>query len=293
VLLHVVSLNAGPLSALLNLLIALPAAYVHMACGGWAGTGVILVATGGIFGYSGLTALLGYLLQFGLGSFLLPFWLRRGHPWDRAVIMAALVVVAVSVASLTAYTAWEGKQLGPVVDSYIQQEIDTAISLTQQAKLPADQLGEVEAVIKQMGEFLKVAFPALGFLVITAVLLLQVFMLATLSRGRYAWTQRPFQFWKAPELLIWVLITGGFAFFLGKGAVQTIGINLLIILLPIYFLQGLAVVSHFFWRRGVPPAFRTFGYLLLTLLNPFPLIVTGIGVFDLWADFRKPKVKKT
>ena len=31
------------------------------------------------------------------------------------------------------------------------------------------------------------------------------------------------------------------------------------------------------------------GYLLVTLVNPLPLMVTGLGVFDLWADFRKPK----
>ena len=293
VLLHLAGLYAGPFSAIFNLLIALPAAFVHMVCGAWIGAGAIVIAAGGIFANNGLSPMLGYLLQFGLGSFLLPFLLRRRFSWDRAVIATAAFVIAISVGSLAAYTAWEGKQLGPVIDSYIQQEVDTATHLTQQAKLPADQMDEVKSMIGQMGAFLKIAYPSLGFLVIAGILLLQVVMLAALSRGRYVWDQRPFQFWKAPELLIWALIIGGFAFFLGTGITRTLGVNLLIALLPIYFLQGLAVVSHFFWRRRVPPAFRTFGYLLLTLLNPFPLIVTGIGIFDLWADFRKPKVKKT
>jgi hypothetical protein len=38
---------------------------------------------------------------------------------------------------------------------------------------------------------------------------------------------------------------------------------------------------------------RGLGYLLLLVINPFQLLVAGIGVFDLWVDFRKPRIKKT
>jgi uncharacterized protein YybS (DUF2232 family) len=63
----------------------------------------------------------------------------------------------------------------------------------------------------------------------------------------------------------------------------------LVILLPVYFLQGLAVIDCFFRRKSFSPVIRTIGYLLVTLVNPLPMLVTGIGVFDMWADFRKPR----
>jgi uncharacterized protein YybS (DUF2232 family) len=73
------------------------------------------------------------------------------------------------------------------------------------------------------------------------------------------------------------------------GRIGTFALNLLVILLPVYFLQGLAVIDCFFRRKAFSPVFRVIGYLLVTLVNPLPIVVTGVGVFDLWADFRKPK----
>jgi uncharacterized protein YybS (DUF2232 family) len=96
--------------------------------------------------------------------------------------------------------------------------------------------------------------------------------------------------WRAPELLIWALIATGFAAVLSVGVVQTVALNLLVVLLPVYFLQGLAVAEHFFTRKGLPPLWRGLSYLLLLLLNPLPMIVTGVGIFDLWADFRKKRI---
>ena len=75
------------------------------------------------------------------------------------------------------------------------------------------------------------------------------------------------------------------------GMVNTL--NLLVVLLPIYLLQGLAVLDCIFRRKAWPPFLRGLCYLLAVVVNPLPMILTGIGVFDLWIDFRKPRVKTT
>ena len=54
----------------------------------------------------------------------------------------------------------------------------------------------------------------------------------------------------------------------------------------------MAVVAAWMLRRGIPPFVRGLIYVLTLLLNPLPVIVTGVGIFDLWADFRKPRPKK-
>ena len=59
----------------------------------------------------------------------------------------------------------------------------------------------------------------------------------------------------------------------------------------LYFLQGLAVVSSFLQRKKYPPAIKGLIYLLVFILNPLPMIITGVGVFDLWIDFRRPRNK--
>jgi uncharacterized protein YybS (DUF2232 family) len=70
-----------------------------------------------------------------------------------------------------------------------------------------------------------------------------------------------------------------------------IGRNLLAVLLPLYFLQGLSVVSSFLQRKTYPPVLKGMIYLMVFILNPLPLIITGVGVFDLWVDFRRPRKK--
>ena len=284
---------AGPFGLFLNLLLPLPTAYVVMCCGLGAGFGTVVLIAGGLF-FGGDPAAMGsYLLQFGLGSLLLPGLLRRRIAWDRAAALTVLTVALVSAASVSAYAAWKGTSLHGLVDGYIKSEINQALEMYRSAKLPAEQIKEFQKLAEATGAFLLRAYPSLAVVVTGAVQMLTLLLLSGFSRGRYLIPGPEFRQWRSNELLVWPLIAGGFGGIFGSGTVQTVAINLLTILLPIYFLQGLAVVSYYFSRRGIAPFVRLVGYLLLTVLNPLPLIVTGIGVFDLWADFRKPRIKKT
>jgi len=157
------------------------------------------------------------------------------------------------------------------------------------ADLPAAQKREVGLAIENMASFLEKAYPGIAITVSGLMVVGLVFMLSLLARGRYTVPGRAFPEWKSPEWLVWILITAGFLVAFVEGIAGTFALNLLVILLPVYFLQGLAVIDCFFRRKAFSPIIRTVGYLLVTLVNPLPMVVTGIGVFDLWADFRKPK----
>jgi uncharacterized protein YybS (DUF2232 family) len=144
-----------------------------------------------------------------------------------------------------------------------------------------------------MAAFLQKAYPGIVLTVAGLMVLGLVLLLSLLARGRYTLPGRPFPEWKAPEQLVWLLILSGFMVAFAEGTVATVALNLLVVLLPVYFLQGLAVIDCFFRRKAFSPVIRTIGYLLVTLVNPLPMLVTGIGVFDLWADFRKPREPET
>ncbi len=284
---------AGPAGLFLNLLLPLPVAFVVMRCGLAVGGGAVALACLGLWGGGDPAAVGSYLLQFGLGSLLLPGLLRRGIAWNRAVMWTVLGVVAATAATLAGYAAWQGTSLHILVDGYVKSELDQAMKIYSSANLPPDQLAEFSALAKRTGAFLLRAYPGLAVVVSGLLQMLTLLLLSALSRGRYLIPGPGFRQWRANELLIWPLIAAGFGLAFGRGLVATVALNLLTVLLPIYFLQGLAVVSYFFARKGISPLLRAVGYLLITVLNPLPLIVTGIGVFDLWADFRKPRIKKT
>lgn len=282
----------GPAGIFVNLSVPLPAAYVFMRSGLLAGGGIVAATSAILFVGGDAGGCAGYLLQFGLPSLLLPLLLRRGWGWDRAVAGTLLVLVAAAALAIGGYAASRGLPIGEMVGTYIQGEVDSALAVYRQADLPAEQLEELRVVLGQLADFLVKAWPSLAVVATGAVLLLMVLMLSALAAGRYVVPGPPFRLWKAPELLIWPLILAGFAVLFADGLLQLVALNLLAVLLPLYFLQGLAVVTYFFQKRGLSPFLRGLGYLLVAVLNPLPLIVTGVGVFDLWADFRKPRIKK-
>ena len=256
-----------------------------MGCGAVILAAAVLLATGDLAG------VLAYLLQFGLASMALPYLLRRNWPWDRAVAGTLVLLIAVGGIALTAYSSARGLPIAELVGQYVDSEVESALAIYQQANLPEEQQEELQETIRRMADFLVRAWPALMTVATAVVLLMNVLILSALSRGRYEVPGGHFRSWKAPELLVWPLILAGFGMVYAQGLAERVSLNVLTLLLPLYFLQGLAVVTHYFQKRGIPLFFRGLGYLLVTVLNPLPLMVVAVGVFDLWADFRNPKIK--
>ena len=282
----------GPAGTFVYPFIPFPAAYATMRTGPGVGGGIIALTAVALMASQPLAAI-AYILQFGIGSLLLPVLLRRGWPWDRALAGALAATVAVIALTLGGYAVSRQMPVAHVVGSYIHSEVDQALAVYKQAKLPADQLKALQAMGEQMADFVVKAYPGLVVVASAGILLLTVLFLGALSAGRYAMAGPPFALWKLPEPLVWFLIAGGFGLFFTAGELQRISLNLLTVLLPVYFMQGVAIVTYFFRKKGFSPFFRTLGYLLIFVLNPLPLIVTGLGVFDMWVDFRKPRIKKT
>ena len=58
--------------------------------------------------------------------------------------------------------------------------------------------------------------------------------------------------WKAPEYLVWAVIGCGAILLLADKGLKMIGLNGLLILMTVYFFQGIAVVSFFFEKKNFP-----------------------------------------
>ncbi|MDL1967556.1 MAG: YybS family protein [Deltaproteobacteria bacterium] len=98
--------------------------------------------------------------------------------------------------------------------------------------------------------------------------------------------------WKAPEFMVWIFIGCGVMLILPENSFKILGLNGLIILMTIYFFQGIAIVSFYFDKKNVPRIFRIFLYSILALQQLVLLSVIGLGFFDMWLNFRKLDIKK-
>jgi uncharacterized protein YybS (DUF2232 family) len=292
-LLQSLASGLGPIGVLLNLVVPFPVAYIAMRQGLATAVCAVILCAGLQLPLGGPLNLLAYLLQFGAASLLLPTLLLRGWPWDRTVLACLGASLAIALVALVTFTTLKDVSVTDTVSHYVQNEIDLALNLANGSNLSIDQQVQYRAAVSSMGELLKQTLPGWAVTVLGAMLLLQVFLLSVLAKGRYRIGGLPFARWSVWEYLVWPLIAAGFAVAFSSGLPRVVGLNLLVVFLPIYFLQGLAVVTFFFQKKGVSPVLRTLGYALIALLNPMPMLITAIGVFDMWADFRKPRMKKT
>jgi uncharacterized protein YybS (DUF2232 family) len=232
-----------------------------------------------------------YLVQFGAASVAVPAMLTKGWSPDRAVLGGAGISLGGGLCALAGYALQKGKTPLALADAWARSEVERALAALKAADLPADVAQQTERMFRQLGDMLIELYPAMIILTIAAMSLVLVLFLV--RRGA-AWLpqQSPFFLWKVAENLVWVLIVSGSGALFLQGGWQRLAWNLLIIVLAIYFLQGLAILSYFFNIKGVPPAFRVLGYFLVVASFPLRVLAAGVGIFDLWIDFRKPRNHK-
>ena len=105
--------------------------------------------------------------------------------------------------------------------------------------------------------------------------------------GPGLFSERSFAEWVCPENLVWSFILASIALFFGQGVLAELGLNLFVFMMVIYFVQGMSIVIHFLKARKVP-AFLWFILFILIFAQPLLIgLVFGMGIFDIWVDFRK------
>jgi len=93
--------------------------------------------------------------------------------------------------------------------------------------------------------------------------------------------------WRAPDPLVWGVIGCGLMTIVPNMDIRLIGINGLLVLLTVYFIQGIAIVSFYFEKKRLPRTIRVVLYTMIAFQQIFLLVVICIGLFDMWINFRK------
>ena len=281
---------AGELGIVFYMLCPVPILYLTLRCGTLTGVVGSIVSIMAIAVASPASVALQYGLVFGLSSVSLGYLLRVTR-WDKAVGYTAILIflVTITVSTLLAYS--QDKNLIDIISSYVAAEVELAQGQYAAMDIQGEQLTQLENAGNLIETWAPRIFPGMLLLCIGMLNYLAFLLVRRLPKAAGSYGV-DFPEWKAPEPLVWVLIAAGFSLAAPEGYWTIIAVNLLIVLLPIYFLQGLAVMGVFMNRRNVPPIVKGLIYCLL-LLNPLPMMVATLGLFDIWADFRRPRITKS
>lgn len=97
--------------------------------------------------------------------------------------------------------------------------------------------------------------------------------------------------WRLPDSLVWVTIGGGILMFPPSEVAHIIGLNILVVMSALYFLQGISVTLFFFKKWDSHILVKTVIYGIILSQPLFWMMTAFFGLADIWVDFRKIRGK--
>ena len=255
--------------------------------------GAAIVAVSALALVSDPSATLLYLLQCGVISLTLPVFLARGKMGARSITYTVAINLGVILLLAGIYGAAQGVNLHAQVLKGIHSSIAQTASLYEKAGIKGEDLKEYQQAMEQAGALIGRIYPAL---VVVSLAFIAGLNLLVIRRAAARLPEPPaigdFVRFKNPEHLVWVLIVAGFAVLVPDQLATTAALNVLVVTIALYVIQGLAIIAHFFNRFAVPRFMRVVFYVVLTLQPYLAIAVAALGIFDIWGDFRTPKPPK-
>ena len=266
-----------------------PALFYGLKQGRTSGLAIVLV-TVAVLALTEPTIALLYLFQGGLLSLLLAEFLRRGQGGARSIAGAVAGIAILVVVTATAYGLLSGVDLNGVIRAGITASIAQTAALYQKGGFSPEELSAIQEALKRSGVLIGTIYPALLVLLMVAF---AGFNLVLVRRNAGRLLSPPelgrFSDYRTPDHLIWLVIASGFCLLLDHPVLFQSTLNVLIVSLGLYFIQGLAIIVTFFDRFAVSSLMRGIFYVLLAVQPYLAIGVTLFGLFDLWLNFRTPK----
>ena len=226
--------------------------------------------------------------MLGLG-FSMGECLERRLPLEKTVGYACGAVVMAGFFALMIYANMMNVGIITWVSDYISKNLQMTVVLYEKMGMPEESIRMIEASMAQITYVLVRILPSL----IVAGLLFAGWLNLLAARGLFGRFQMAYadfgslNRWKAPDFLVWVVIAGIAMVLIPSTALKVLGVNCLVVLMTVYFFQGIAVMAFYFEKKGIPRFLRGLIYAFIAIQQFLLLVVVGLGFFDVWANFRR------
>ncbi len=279
-----------PLGSLVGVLSPFPLVFIYLQRGRQVGIALVALVFVVLLLLIGINQAMLFLAEYALMALVLGEMIRIQLQADRCIGISALVSGFVSILLLMALVGDQGTSMREFFETQVRAHFFQSMEVFESMGEDKAEVAEMKAFAERVAEGFAASYPA--FLLIGSL----IGAAANYALVRIAWrrlygpglfSERAFSQWICPENLVWGFILSGAALFLGQGMVADAGLNVFLVMLCIYFAQGLSIVIHFLKVRKVP-TFFWFVLFILIFVQPLLIgLVAGLGVFDIWVDFRK------
>jgi uncharacterized protein YybS (DUF2232 family) len=289
-LLFVITLQSPILGFFCTVIIPLPTLYFRTKLGRKSSLWVPAIALLTLVPlYGGISIDLLYFFELVLIGYVLSEMLGYNLAVEKTVIITCAVALMAGLVVLFLHSASAATSIDSLVSSYVRKNLEVTIDLYESMGVPTetihlirDSLDGIQYVLVRIVPALSVA--SVLFLTWTSLLLAR----PLLKRSNLFYPDfGSLNEWKSPDVLVWGAIGCGLMLLVPERAIKLLGINGILILMTVYFFQGIAIISYYFEKKRFPRALRLFLYSLIALQQIVLLIVVALGFFDMWLNFRK------
>lgn len=244
---------------------------------------VISLATGGL---NMDTAFFSGLMVVG---FVLGEMVEKTMPVEITILAACASVLGLCMLGLVIVSGAAGIGVVELVSGYVKTNLELSIALYKNINMPPE---TIDTITRSMDQILYTVVRLLPSMITASMLFVawinfvagrSLMVRQGLAIPDYGHLNR----WQAPGNMVWGIAAGLVLVLTPATGWRLVGVNALLVLMVVYFIQGIAVVSFFLEARKVPRAFRVLLYSMIAFQQLFALMVVGIGFFDIWIDFRK------
>ncbi len=223
-------------------------------------------------------------------GFILGELIESNQSIEKTILYTTGAVLISGLTGLTVYSTLSGDSIYAVVSAYVTKNLELTMVLYQNMGMSDENIALIDRFLLEIRPFIVQIIPAMVtastlFVAWTNLLIARPLLK---SRSLSCPDFGPLNMWKAPESLVWAVIGCGLALFIPVAIISTVGKNGLLILMTVYFFQGIAIVAYYFEKKRFPRMVRFFLYTLIALQHLILLAVIGLGFFDMWINFRRP-----
>lgn len=234
-------------------------------------------------------------LFFFLGQLVMGFTLgeclERRLSLEKTVGFAVGAVLSAGLCALFLYSSAEGLDIGTVISRYVEANLAVFREVYKSLEMPNDQSQMLAAALQDAQYVIVRILPGLCMAATLFGAWISLLLAKPLLKAGCPDIPRfeRLNHWKAPEPLVWGVIGFGALMLVPETGMKLAGFNGLLVLLQVYFFQGMAIVSFYFEKKRLPAAAKWFLYSFIALQLYALCLVIGLGIFDIWMDFRKLK----
>jgi uncharacterized protein YybS (DUF2232 family) len=292
-LISMAALHLTVLGPFVGLFVPLPILFYRSKLGRSSGLLILIAVSLIVTSFVGLNSLgtAAFLFELGLVGLILPEVFEMNLSVEKTVGFTAGGVLTMGALILALYTLVSTTSPWALASDYVEKSVKLALAMYREMDVSEEKIDMLSQSLDGILYVMLRIIPAI-MIVATLFVVWSNLLLARLvlrSKELFCPDFGRLNQWKAPEHLVWVAIASGVLLLFGHPGIKMLGINGLIVMMMIYFFQGIAVVSFYFEKKQFPKILRILLYSLIAIQQPLLLVVVALGFFDIWIDLRRTR----